>query len=228
MCLLPDGGPLGALRLSLNGEANGRFVSVRSGPSGSVPSIQQLFTDATAPGLTSQPAFVQFSEGIRATPSIAGVVNLNYLLQYQQFSASGGGSSFQRWTLDLRHEILVFGTSVPAAKDHNDPNSCAISPTTTECPSIKSRNRTGAVTLRALVSRSVVSGSNAVPFYFQRTIGGSDLDGTRVLASYEDYRFRGPHLLLFQRHSSTRSAATSHWGSGSPPIWRGRRSERSV
>jgi hypothetical protein len=49
-----------------------------------------------------------------------------------------------------------------------------------------------------MLSRSVVSGASAVPFYFQRTIGGSDLDGTRVLASYEDYRWRGPHLLLFQ------------------------------
>src|SRR5213078_3652730 len=163
------GGPLAALRLSLNGDANGRFVSVRSGPSGSVPSIEQLFTNATAPGLIAQPAFLQFSEGIRATPSIAGVVNLNYLLQYQQFSASSGDSSFQRWTLDLRHEILVFGTAVPAAREQNDPNSCAISPMTRDCPSITSRNRTGSVTLRAMVSRSVVSGVNAVPFYFQRT-----------------------------------------------------------
>jgi hypothetical protein len=37
-----------------------------------------------------------------------------------------------------------------------------------------------------------------VPFYLQRTLGGSDLDGQRALASYDDYRFRGPHLMLFQ------------------------------
>jgi len=48
------------------------------------------------------------------------------------------------------------------------------------------------------MSRSVVSGGAAVPFYFQQTIGGSDLDGNRVLPAYEDYRFRGPHLVLFQ------------------------------
>lgn len=199
VCLLPGTGPLGALRLSVTGEANGRFVGIRSGPGGSVPSIEQRFTDVTAPGLASQSGIVQFGEGIRATPSIAGVVNLNYLLQYQQFSgASGSATSFERWTLDLRHEILMFGTTVPAPRDTNDPNSCALGPTTRACPSVASRNRTGSLTLRAYLSRSVVSGANAVPFYFQRTIGGSDLDGNRLLASYEDYRFRAPHLLLFQ------------------------------
>jgi hypothetical protein len=30
------------------------------------------------------------------------------------------------------------------------------------------------------------------------TIGGSDINGTPMLASYPDYRFRGPNLLLFQ------------------------------
>jgi hypothetical protein len=29
--------------------------------------------------------------------------------------------------------------------------------------------------------------------------GGSDINGTTMLASYPDYRFRGPDLLLFQR-----------------------------
>jgi hypothetical protein len=30
------------------------------------------------------------------------------------------------------------------------------------------------------------------------TIGGSDLNGTPILPSYPDYRFRGPDLLLFR------------------------------
>ena len=44
----------------------------------------------------------------------------------------------------------------------------------------------------------MVSGSDQVPFYFQQTLGGSDINGNRALASYDDYRFRGPHLLLVQ------------------------------
>jgi hypothetical protein len=30
------------------------------------------------------------------------------------------------------------------------------------------------------------------------TIGGSDINGTTMLATYRDYRFRGPDLILFQ------------------------------
>ena len=30
-----------------------------------------------------------------------------------------------------------------------------------------------------------------VPFYFQPTLGGSDINGQRLLSGYDDYRFRG-------------------------------------
>jgi hypothetical protein len=36
----------------------------------------------------------------------------------------------------------------------------------------------------------------SVPFYFQPTLGGSDIDNNPALASYADYRFRAPNLLL--------------------------------
>jgi hypothetical protein len=189
------------LVLSLFGELNGRWVAVRSGPPGDVPSIEQRFTDVSAPGLSSQPAVVQFGEGVRISPSLAGGhLRLNYSVRYQQFQApSESLSSFQRWTVDLHHEIPIYGSTVPGGKDTNTPNDCATSPTDRNCPKpAMSRNRSGSISLRAMMSRSIVSGAAQVPFYFQQTLGGSDLDGNRVLASYEDYRFRGPHLVLFQ------------------------------
>ena len=193
------------LNISLLAEVNGRAVKVMGAPSGtSDPSIEQRYTDATAPGLSAQPGAVQLGEGVRFAPSVLGSrLRFNYRVWFQQFAASSGDASFQRWTVDLRHEIPVFGSSAPAARDTNSPNECSIGPTSPgECPKVAwsdtSINRTGSLTLRALLSRSVVSGASAVPFYFQQTLGGSDLDGNRVLASYDDYRFRGPHLLLFQ------------------------------
>jgi hypothetical protein len=41
-------------------------------------------------------------------------------------------------------------------------------------------------------------GGDVVPFYFQPTLGGSDINGNASLASYQDYRFRAPNILLFQ------------------------------
>jgi len=189
------------LVLSLFGEANGRWVSIRNGSSDDYPPIGQLYTNATAPGLTSQPGFVQFGEGVRISPSLAGGhVRLSYFAKYQQFQASSDSlSSFQRWTVDLNHEFPIYGSSIPGGKDTNTPNDCATSPTDRKCPPVAlSRNRSGSFGFRALMSRSIVSDGAQVPFYFQQTLGGSDLDGNRVLPSYQDYRFRGPNLVLLQ------------------------------
>jgi hypothetical protein len=59
------------LNLSLLGEANGRFVNVRSSLNQASPSIEQLYTEATAPGLRQQSAFAQFGEGVRLRPQLA-------------------------------------------------------------------------------------------------------------------------------------------------------------
>jgi hypothetical protein len=50
-------------------------------------------------------------------------------------------------------------------------------------------------------------GGSRVPFYFQPTLGGSDINGSRLLSGYADYRFRAPHLLAFQE-----SLEHSLWG----------------
>lgn len=39
---------------------------------------------------------------------------------------------------------------------------------------------------------------NAVPFYLQETIGGSDIDNQPTLRAFKDYRFRAPNLILTQ------------------------------
>jgi hypothetical protein len=58
------------------------------------------------------------------------------------------------------------------------------------------RDREGSVGLRLLLTESFVPSGNVVPFYFQPTLGGSDIDGNAALSSYQDYRFRAPNLLL--------------------------------
>lgn len=46
-----------------------------------------------------------------------------------------------------------------------------------------------------------------MPFYFQPTLGGSDINGNSYLASYQDYRFRAPNLFLVRE-----SFEHSIWG----------------
>ncbi len=184
--------------ISLYGEMNGRFVNLRPSPGQSSPSIEALYSPITAPGLATQPAFAQFGEGIRLRPQFAaGYLRLNYLLMYQQYAAGDSVSSFQRWTVDLGHQIPIYRrTRAVLAQDFNGPDECAQSPGGS-CTSI-TRNLEGSIGLRFLMNQSFVAAGHAVPFYFQPTLGGSDINGDPMLASYQDYRFRAPNTLLMR------------------------------
>ncbi len=181
------------LNLAFLGEGNGRWTSIRSSSDHSAPAIALRFNNASAPGLDNQPAVLQLSEGIRIRPILGpDAIRLDYSVRYKQFVGAG----FQRWIVDLQHEIPLYhhvDTIDPRrSADQKGPDDCG-----STCESF-TRNREGAINLRAYASRSVVASGGFVPFYYQETVGGSNLSGERMLASYDDYRFRGPHVLMFQ------------------------------
>ncbi|HEX4999052.1 MAG TPA: hypothetical protein VFY29_12560 [Terriglobia bacterium] len=190
----------GPLNLSLQGEVNQRFVRINPSSNQSSPSIEQLYTPATAPGLTDQPMFAQFGEGVRLRPNLLdNRLRLNYLVKYQQFTAAQN-SGFQRLTIDLQHQIPIYRTTRSLLpRDHNGPDDCSASSTPgSACPATMTRNREGSFSVRLLIVESFTSAGNSVPFYFQPTIGGSDIDGQLTLPSYRDYRFRAPNALLLR------------------------------
>jgi hypothetical protein len=61
--------------------------------------------------------------------------------------------------------------------------------------------------VRLLITESFASAGSVVPFYFQPTIGGSDINGNPWLSSYNDYRFRAPNALVLRE-----SLEHSIWG----------------
>jgi hypothetical protein len=189
------------LNASLEGEINGRFVSIRSSPGQSSPSIEQLFTEATAPGLTTHLGTFQMGEGLRMRPVLAAdVVRLNYSLAYQQYFA-GSNFTFQRLTIDLGHEFALYGktTRILGARPSNGPDDCSLDPVThPECPKAYVRNFEGTIGLRFFTALSMTPGGNVVPFYFQPTLGGADINGNPSLSSYQDYRFRAPDVMFFR------------------------------
>lgn len=186
--------------VSLYGEANGRFVDLRPRPGQSSPSIGQLYTPATAPGLDSQPAFAQFGEGVRIRPQFAGgYVRLNYSVTFAEYLAPGDSRySFERLTTDLSHQFPLYRrTRSLIPSESNGPDDCSVSPSDHSCPAV-SRNLEGSFGLRFLLNESMTSAGHAVPFYFQPTLGGSDINGNAALPSYQDYRFRAPNNLLLR------------------------------
>jgi len=186
------------LNLSLLGELNGRFVSISPEHGQSVPSIEQVYTNTTAPGLISQPGFLQAGEGIRIKPGTR-YFHLNYLGKFEQYHAvSSSQDSFLRWTVDLDHTLDLHSVTRSASAENGStgPDECSADNT---CPPVPtSINLNGSIGVRLLVSESITSATSAVPFYFQPTLGGQDVDSNLSLGSYRDYRFRAPNILLLQ------------------------------
>src|SRR5690242_17918887 len=127
------------LNMSLIGEANGRFVDIRPSLNQASPSIGQLYTEATAPGLTQQSAFAQFGQGVRARPSFAnGFVRLNYLAEFKEFLSPGASQfSFNRLTLDFAHQFPLYRkTRSLIPLDSNGPDDCSAGLNVHDCPSV--------------------------------------------------------------------------------------------
>ena len=199
---------LAKLNFSLFGEMNGRFVSIRSEHGQSVPSIETLYTSASAPGLSSQPGFLQLGEGVRIKPVLGDHLELDYAGSLQQFIApSNSQYTFERWLVDLNHVFYLYGYTESGAKTTNmtGPDQCA--PSGQKCPAVsRSRNLNGSIGVRFVLSESMNSASK-VPFYFQPTLGGQDIDSNLTLPSYRDYRYRAPNFFLLQE-----SFEHSIWG----------------
>ena len=212
------------LSAAVFGEANGRFVEIRPSLGQPSPSIGQLYTEATAPGLTNQPGTVQFGEGVRMRPIwFSGYLHIDYGVAYQQYFAPGNSNfSFQRLTTDLSHRFAIYKktTRLVIPRDTNGPDECSVdrdseNPECTvdkyakhpdclkdpskdpDCKAIE-RDLQGSIGFRFLLSASMTPGGDVVPFYFQRTLGGSDINGNPFLPSYQDYRFRAPDIMLLR------------------------------
>jgi len=182
-----------AAGISLLGEVNGRFPSQRGSYGDTSPSIEQIYNDTTAPGLTARSNYFQTGEGIRLNPVLPlKQLRLDYLAQFQQFVAGGNSyESFRRFNADLNHTLVLYTKDVGKPEASRPPV-----PGAPNVPPISlTRDVTGSVTARLFIQESVANSGHIVPFFFQPTIGGSDLNGQAVLSSYPDYRFRGPDLL---------------------------------
>ena len=188
------------LNASLFGEINGRFVSIRESNGQESPSISQLYNETNAPGLTRQPGTFQLGEGIRIRPVFhKDLFRLNYSTAYQQYFAADN-FTFQRLTVDLGHQYVLHSkTRLNEPRANNGPDACAIDPAShPECPKPYVRNFEGSIGFRFFTALSMTPGGNAVPFYFQPTLGGSDINGNSSLSSYQDYRFRAPDVMFLR------------------------------
>jgi|KBSMisStaDraftv2_1062788.scaffolds.fasta_scaffold02344_2 hypothetical protein len=133
-----------------------------------VTSVERKYTEATAPGLTSQPPYFHVAAFARLhSRGQEEARKLEYIFAYHAYQDLGDHQfSFRRFNADLRNKFSF--------ADKNE------------------------IRIRARVSLSETRVGQRVPFYLMETLGGSNISGDDTLRGFRDYRFRDRDFALLQ------------------------------
>jgi len=160
----------------------------------SIPQMRDAYTEATAPGLTSRDDFLRYEPyalfRIPAHRSFFTTLRVGY----DFYQALGDrGHSFQRLSGTDKVFIPLWVRSKGTPKHRN-------AFLNQVCPSLRSAQdcSLGDLTFISTVVASYKGAVSEIPFYFDQTLGGTDISGNDTLRGFADYRFRAPSSLLFQ------------------------------
>lgn len=160
-----------------------------------IPPIRTAYTEATAPGITSRDDFARYEPYVlfRIPPHRSLFSTLRVSYDFYQALADRG-RSFQRLsaTNTVFIPLWVSSKGTPLHRTSKVLNLV--------CPSLRSAERCsmGDLSLSGSVVASYKGAASQVPFYFDQTLGGTDITGADTLRGFADYRFRAPNSLLFQ------------------------------
>jgi hypothetical protein len=161
--------------LSYGGKLEGLWPSIGGVTGTNVISIQQQFTEATAPGLTTQPPMIHEAISLHPYARLFEHFGIDYNIAYSFYQDTNTGHfNFRRFEANLEHHLYPFSKGRGEARLDRE------------------------FIFRWRYSASDASAGNAVPFYLQETLGGSDIDNQPTLRAFRDYRFRSPDLMMVQ------------------------------
>ncbi len=165
------------------------------------PQIRAAYTEATAPGLTVRDDFLRYEPYVtfRIPPQRSTFTTVR--IGYAFYHAVGDPRlSFQRLSGVSKTTIPL---QIPNAGHKTPSNRTWLGQrwlANTVCPTLRSATRCslGDLTLTGMVSAAYTSAGSQVPFYFDTTLGGTDMEGNDILRGFATYRFRGPSAVLVQ------------------------------
>lgn len=162
-------------------------------PNSAIPSIEKLFGDVQAPGLTAQPAFLHYK--VRALPHHPAILpyKLDYEISYDYYQDLDlSRFSFNKFEADLVNTVPLRWRRKEALKGTNRLRDWFCVP--------KGAGKVctfGYIALNGLLTLETAA-EQQVPFYLQPTLGGADLGDHDTLRGFLDYRFRAPNRMLLQ------------------------------
>ncbi|HXM22248.1 MAG TPA: hypothetical protein VN948_13400 [Terriglobales bacterium] len=164
----------------------------------SVPSVGPTYGNASAPGVLSQPQFMNYQAFLHfytptSTPGKQRQTwqKTDVRATYEHYSDFDAGTySFDRLSANARATFQIRLNST----DLNPPWWREVF-----CETIPGQQCTpGTLAFSGLVTASYVGSGHSVPFYYQPTLGGTDINGVDTLRGLVDYRLRAPNRVLLQ------------------------------
>lgn len=169
----------------------------------SVRSIDTFYSEATAPGLLSQPNFAHYR--VFAQPRREWKWTKFYsqaAYDYYQ-DTDTGHYSFRKFRADVMQTIYPERRTEATGGGKG----------TRSQPNFDS-----VLYIFGRFTTEQTAAGNVVPFYMQETIGGSDIDNIAALRGFQDYRFRGPDLFVIQTQYERRLLPPAKPGAQSSTI----------
>lgn len=154
--------------LDIGGAVEGIWPDIIEIADPTVTSVERKYTEATAPGISSQPPFVHLAGFARLhSRGQPESRKLEYLFLYHLYQDVGDHLySFRRFNADLRHKF-PFGE--------------------------KNEFR-----IRGRLSLAETREGQRIPFYLMETLGGSNIRSDVTLRGFKNYRFRDRNHFLVQ------------------------------
>jgi hypothetical protein len=154
--------------LDIGGAVEGIWPDITEIDDPTITSVERNYTEATAPGINSQPPYVHLAAFARLhTRGQPESRKLEYLFLYHLYQDVGDHLySFRRFNADLRHKF-PFG-------EKNE------------------------IRIRGRLSLAETREGQQVPFYLMETLGGSNIRGDVTLRGFSNYRFRDRNHFLVQ------------------------------
>jgi hypothetical protein len=204
--------------LRIEGQVENRRPSLPA--SSDAFAVVNNFTNTTAPGISSPPDFMHYSATVQMDEKLIAeepfpkespttqsddqfvmkprvVYHFQNNVGYHWYTdLDTGRYSFQQFAFD-GSESVQLGSVMGVGPSAKTP---ALGIGKLFCPKPEDRAVCdfGTLELKSLVLASRTAGSNVVPFFYQPTLGGSDIESRQTLRGLDDYRFRGPDLALLQ------------------------------
>jgi hypothetical protein len=143
-------------------------------------SVAAVYSAAQAPGIESQPPFTHYQFFVRPHLPNQEPYDLLYKIGYEFYQDHGRYKySFRRFRADLLHNLYLERAN-------------------------GARRRDSILSIYGRLSLADTSAGQAVPFYLQDTLGGSDINGDPSLRSFADYRFRAPNAVAIETEFNRR------------------------